>query len=235
MIRCLIVDDEPIAVRVLASHLEKVPDVEVVATCANAIEALRMVNNEQVDLIFLDIEMPEITGTDFVEALAHPPAIIFTTAHRDYAVRGFELDVVDYLLKPVSFPRLNRAVEKYRRLYESGSGGGEVGDATVESINIKVDRRTVRIELPDIMYAESLSDYIIIHTESGKYTTKLKMSDVEDQLAPHGFMRIHRSYIVSLRRVDSFTSREVQIAAEKLPISRTYRHGVMERLREAGA
>jgi len=231
MIHCLLVDDEPIAIRVLTSHLDKIPDVEVTATCTNSVEALRLVKNEAIDLVFLDIEMPALTGIGFVEAFAHPPRFIFTTAHRDYAVRGYELDAVDYLLKPVSFPRLLRAIEKYRRL-EAANDTIETVRSRSGVVNVQVDRRTVRIDPRDIVYVESMSDYVIVHTEKQRYTAKLRISDLEHELATHGFVRIHRSYLAPLWRVNSFTASEVQIGTTALPVSRTYRQKVMERLRD---
>lgn len=236
MIRCLIVDDEPIAIRVLQAHLNSVPDVAVAGTCTNAFDALKAITEEAVDLVFLDIEMPGLSGIGFIESLARPPGFIFTTAHRDYAVRGFELDAVDYLLKPISLPRILRAVEKYRRLEQpSGFAAPDTDRSHSEPILVHVDRRTVRIDPREILFAESLSDYVIIHTETGKYTAKLRLSDLEEQLMSHGFMRIHRSYVAPLHRIDAFTSTEIQIGETILPVSRTYRQHVMERLREAPA
>ena len=233
MIRCLIVDDEPIAIRVLQAHLQKIPDAEVVATCTNALEALHVVHCEAVDLVFLDIEMPELTGIGFVEAFEQPPRFVFTTAHRDYALHGFELDAVDYLLKPISFPRLLRAAEKYRRMQRAESEGtaSEADAAVTQALNVRVDRRTVRVDLPDIRYIESLSDYVKIHTTAQTHTSKLRISDLEEQLAPHGFVRIHRSFLVAIRHVDAFTAKEVQVAGQLLPVSRSYRKQVLARLR----
>ena len=236
MIRCLIVDDEPIACRVLQTHLDKIPDAEVIAQCTNALEALRIVRDAAIDLVFLDIEMPELTGIGFVEALDQPPHFIFTTAHRSYALQGFELDAVDYLLKPVGFPRFVRAVEKYRRLC-GAEGEAEHTAAETEApvLNIRVNRRTVRVALSAIRYIESLSDYVTIHTGEERYTTKQRISDLEEQLAPHGFLRIHRSFLVAPAHVEAFTAQDVQIAGQTLSVSRTYRRQVLERLREDGA
>ena len=233
MIRCLIVDDEPIAIRVLETHLGKIPEVEVAATSTSAVEALAIVQREGIDLVFLDIEMPELSGVGFVEALAHPPRFIFTTAHRDYAVRGFELDAVDYLLKPIGLPRLLRAIEKFRRLEAPGASDG--GDHAPAPINLQVDRRTVRIDPREIRYVESLGDYVVVHTDADRYTTKMRLRDVADMLAPEGFARIHRSYVVALGRVDSFTADEVQIGATTLPVSRSYRRSVMDLLQSRTA
>jgi DNA-binding LytR/AlgR family response regulator len=237
MIRSLIVDDEPIACRVLATHLNKIPDVEVVTQCTNALEALRLVREEAVDLIFLDIEMPALSGIGFMEAIDSPPHVIFTTAHRDYALDGFELDAVDYLLKPIGFPRLVRAVEKYRRLCptENDSEEKAAGETDAPTLNIRVSRRTVRVALPAIRYIESLSDYVVIHTDSDAHTTKARISDLAEQLAPHGFIRIHRSFLVAPWHVDEFTAREVQIGDQALSVSRTYRKQALARLQEGGA
>ena len=232
MIRCLIVDDEPIAIRVLTSHLEKIPDVEIAATCMNAVEAVRIVREDAIDLVFLDIEMPALTGIGFVESFDRPPRFIFTTAHREYAVRGFELDAVDYLLKPIRFPRLLRAVEKVHRLRRETSGAAPRSPG---SINVRIDRRTVRVDLGDIIYIESLGDYVVIHTPSTQYTAKLRISDLEEELAPRGFVRIHRSYIISIDKVESFTSSEVQLGRATLPVSRTYRREVLDVLGDGAA
>lgn len=233
MIRCLIVDDEPIAIRVLQTHLSKIPDVEVVAQCTNALEALRIVRGEAVDLVFLDIEMPELTGIGFVEALDRPPHFVFTTAHRNYALQGFELDAVDYLLKPIGFPRLLRAVEKYRRLRqaEEDETAAAAEEAGAPVLNIRVNRRTVRVHLSEIHYIESLGDYVKIHTVETTHTSKQRISDLDEQLASHGFVRIHRSFLVAPRHVEAFTSKEVQVAGQVLPVSRTYRERVLTRLR----
>jgi two-component system LytT family response regulator len=237
MIRCLIVDDEPIAIRVLQAHLGKIPDVVVVAACTNALEALHVVRSDAVDLVFLDIEMPELTGIGFVEALERPPRFVFTTAHRDYALQGFELDAVDYLLKPIGLPRLLRAVEKYRLLQRPAHEGGapEADDPGGQVLTLRVDRRTVRVDLADVLYVESLSDYITVHTAGHAYTSKLRISDLEAQLEPHGFVRVHRSFLVAVRHADAFTAKEVQVAGQVLPISRTYRQHALARLRSGGA
>ncbi|NBB75131.1 MAG: response regulator [Bacteroidetes bacterium] len=234
MIRSLIVDDEPIACRVLAAHLRQIPDVEIVAQCTNALEALRLVREEAVDLVFLDIEMPTLNGIGFVEAIDPPPHVIFTTAHRDYALDGFELDAVDYLLKPIGFPRLVRAVEKYRRRHTATDDSVEktAEEATAPTLNIRVDRRTVRVALPAIRYIESLSDYVVVHTDTDAHTTKERIRDLAEQLAPHGFIRIHRSFLVAPWHVNAFTAQEVQISDQTLSISRTYRKQALARLRE---
>lgn len=225
MIRSLLVDDEPIALRVLQSHCDKIEDVEVVAACSDGLEARRRLLENTIDLVFLDIEMPGLTGIEFIEALDRPPRIIFTTAYRDYAATAFDLDAVDYLVKPVSLPRFLRAVDRYRRLTH-----GPAGETSSGSIHVRVDRRTVRVDLDEVLYIESLSDYVQIRTDEEVHVTKMRISDLEEELHPHGFIRIHRSFLISPSRVDSFTSREVVIAGHTLPISRSYRKHALDAL-----
>lgn len=227
MYRCLLVDDEPIALRVLQSHCDKVEDVEVVAACSNGLEARRILQTHRVDVVFLDIEMPELTGLQLIEALDRPPRFIFTTAYRDYAVQAFDLDAVDYLVKPISFPRFLRAIDRYRRLVQASAGGPE--DPS-RSIDIRVDRRTVRVALDQLLFAESLSDYVRLRTIDGVHVTKMRLGDLEDELEPDGFVRIHRSFVISLAHVDSFTAREVVVGGHALPISRSYRTNAMDAL-----
>jgi DNA-binding LytR/AlgR family response regulator len=233
--RCLIVDDEPIAIKVIQSHLAKVPDVEVVATCMNALEAFEIVRKQAVDLIFLDIQMPELTGLDFVKALEHPPRVIFTTAYREFALEGFEVDAVDYLLKPVSLPRLLRAVDKYRRLRDAGAGEDPQAAPTPgQYLTVRVDRQTLQIRLDDIRYIESLSDYVKIHVQGRAVVSKERISRLADRLAAYGFMRIHRSFLVPVAGVTSFTADEVHVGSQALPIGRTYKQAVLERMRGRG-
>ncbi len=232
MLRCLLVDDEPIALRVLQSHCEKVEDMEVVAACSDGLDARRMLVSNDVDLVFLDIQMPELTGIELIEALARPPHFIFTTAYREYAAEAFELDAVDYLLKPISLPRFLRAVDKYRRLLNAPGGRD---DGTRRSIHIRVDRRTVRIDLGDILYVESLSDYVQIRTTDDAYVTKMRISDLELELEHDGFVRIHRSFLISLAHVDSFTAQEVVVGGYGLPISRGYRKKAVDALESPSA
>ncbi len=233
MIRCLLVDDEPIALRVLQMHLAKISDVTVLAACSSAMDALAVVRREAIDLVFLDIEMPDLTGLGFVAALERPPRIVFTTAHRHYALEGFELDAVDYLLKPIGFPRLLRAVEKYRALSRVPAALPERADAAPH-LHIRVDRRTERLAVADLLFVESLSDYVRMHTRGGTFMPKMRLADLECELAPHGFVRIHRSFLVALGYVESFTASEVRVGGRVLPISRTYRATALQRLERSG-
>lgn len=206
-----------------------------VATCTSAVDALRIVRAEPIDLVFLEIEMPGLDGIGFIEALTRPPRFVFTTAHRDYAVAGFELDAVDYLLKPVTLPRLLRALDKYRgvRLAEQRPSAGEADPADPAALHLRVDRRTVRVDVAEIRYVESPSDYVNVCAGSHTYTSKMRITDLEAELRPHEFIRIHRSFIVAIRHVDVFTSREVVVGETIPPVSRTYRDHALDRLQSS--
>lgn len=230
---CLIVDDEPLAIKVIQTHLEQLDDVEVVATCRHALEAFTFLQKHPVDIVFLDIQMPQLTGIDLVKALDPPPRVIFTTAYRDYAVEGFELDVVDYLLKPISFPRLLRALNKYYRLRDAEAASPpEPHDAEDDAyLNIRANRQVVKLPVGDIRYIESLSDYVKIHTSNRSIVSKQRISHLEDRLIPHGFLRIHRSFLVPVAKITAFTTEEVQLGDRTLPIGRTYRQAVLAHLK----
>ena len=231
-IYCLIVDDEPLAIQVIATHLEKVSDVEVVATCTSAIKAYELLQSQHIDLVFLDIQMPELTGIDLIKTLEHPPRVIFTTAYRDYALEGFELDVVDYLLKPVALPRLLRALDKYRRLSPSSNSAAQ--DSEEAHLVVRSNRKTVRLALKDILYIESLSDYVNIHIGDEVITSKERISNLEKKLESAGFLRIHRSFLVATAKISAFSTDEVQIGQTALPISRSYKQAVKQFLATIG-
>lgn len=231
-ILCMIVDDEPLAIRVLEAHLGKVPDIQIVATSQSAIEARRILQQQDVDLIFLDIQMPELNGIELINSLDDLPGIIFTTAHRDYALEGFELDAIDYLLKPISLPRLLRSIDKYHRTLAAQASSTSTAHEAPPFITVRSNRMTVRIPIQDILYIESLSDYVQIHTVTGVYVCKERISHLSEKLAPEGFLRIHRSFLVAASRISSFTSELVRIDNQELPISRSYRQEVRRSLEE---
>jgi len=204
---------------------------EVVDTCENAIEAFERVRELDVDLVFLDINMPELSGVDFVRALESPPRIIFTTAHREYAVEGFDLDVVDYVLKPVSLPRLLKAIDKYRRVTLAEPAATARAEAAEPAyFTVRSNRENVKLRIDDIRYIESLSDYTKFHTSGKPVVTKRKISHLEEELAEHGFLRIHRSFLVPVSHVTAYTGDSVSIGEVTLPVSRSYKQAVMTRL-----
>ena len=231
-IQCIIVDDEPIAREILENHLGKIDAITVVASCKNAIEAFNNINLKQVDLIFLDINMPEISGLSFAKSINKNIKVIFTTAYREYALDGFDLQAVDYLLKPISFERLLKSVHKY--LGESIHVNTEFIADTVQEkddfIFVRSERKMIKINFSDIHYIESFSDYLKIYLPTNMILTRETISNVEAKLPKNAFLRIHRSYIVSILKIDLFTNEFVQINKKSLPISRSYKNEVFNRL-----
>jgi DNA-binding LytR/AlgR family response regulator len=230
-IRCLLVDDEPPALKVLQSHIGNVSGLEIVGQCRNAIEAMDVLQERQVDVIFLDIRMPKILGTDFVKNLSHPPKIIFTTAYREFALDGYELDVVDYLLKPVSFERFLKTVAKLKKIMglEMSVQPEEYKANPNAFIYLKVDREMQKILIREIMYIESWKDYVKIFLTTGKNAlVKQSISSIEKLLSDHHFTRIHRSYIISVDKVLSYNHMSVNVSGRQIPIGRLYKQQFME-------
>ena len=232
-LRCLLIDDEPPALKVLASYISNINGLEIVGQCKNAIEALDVLNQNTVDVIFLDIKMPKILGTEFLKNLSHPPKVIFVTAYRDYAVEGYELDAVDYLVKPVSFERFFKAITKLNRMM-----GKETVTATIDYkpnpeafVYLKVDKDMKKIFVNDIVYIESWKDYVKIFLLNGRsVVVKQTITAMENLLSEHKFMRVHRSYMVSLNKVSGYNGLSVQLDTKEIPIGRLYKQIVMERL-----
>lgn len=225
---CLIVDDEPPALEVLKKYINSVQHLELAGDCADAIEALTFLQQHPVDLLFLDIQMPQLLGTDLIRTLKKPPKVIFTTAFRKFAVEGFELDAVDYLLKPISFERFLKAVNKVMDTsinpVESNHSLTEVNNKQADSfINLRADRKNVKVSLDDILYIESLKDYIKVVTKNKTIVTKQAISSIEEILPKEQFIRIHRSFIVSINKIESFTHEVIEIGKQELPISRMYK------------
>jgi len=234
-INCLAVDDEPPALQVLEKYISSVQSLELVGTCADAVEALNFIRQRPVDLIFLDIQMPQILGTDFLRTLKKPPKVIFTTAFRKFAVEGFELDAVDYLLKPISFERFLKAVNKVMDASLNGTLLVEAEPkrtSTDNHIYLRSDRKMIKVALSDILYIESIKDYIKVVSASGTVITKQSISSIEETLPKDMFVRIHRSFIIALNKVKSYTNELVWVGKTELPISRMYRHEVEKLLRQ---
>ena len=227
--KCIIVDDEPLAIEVIESHLSHFENVDIVAICNHALEAFEVLKTTDVDIIFLDIQMPHITGIDFLRTLKNPPKAILTTAYRQYALDGFELDVIDYLLKPISFQRFLKAMNRY---FESVSlkmqnDTSHNSDARERFIYVKSDKKNHKIFLTDILFIESLKDYILIRTKERKIISKIPISHFGKQLPIPDFIRIHKSYIVSIDKIDSFNNEIIDVAGKELPIGRSYKESVM--------
>ncbi|MGE5944053.1 MAG: LytR/AlgR family response regulator transcription factor [Flavobacteriales bacterium] len=229
-IACLIVDDEAIARDIIATHISKIENISIVASCSNAMEAFNIISNHNIDLLFLDINMPEISGISFAKSINKNIKIIFTTAYRDYAVEGFELQAVDYLLKPISFERILKSINTYFEVYgQSKTNNEKLGDNN-DFMFVRSDRRMIKIDFEAIIYIESFSDYIKIHLANEKIITRETISAIEAKLPKNQFLRIHRSYIISIEHINSFTNEHVEINNKALTISRSYKKEVLERL-----
>ncbi len=217
-------DDEPMARDVIRRYVEKIPTLQLVGECGNAIDAMVFLHNEPADLIFLDIRMPHLSGTDFVKSLRNIPKIIFTTAYKEYALDGFELDVVDYLLKPIRFDRFLRAVNKAFPQKNTEVVTQPVADKKtgLGFIYLKADRKMIKVMLDDILYIESARDYLKVFTQNSSIITRQTISSIEAMLSESEFVRIHRSYIVSIKKIDSFTHETVEIGKKELPIGKFY-------------
>ena len=233
-IKCLVIDDELPAREILQKHIAGIEALELTGTCTNAVEALSFLQSNTVDLLFLDIQMPHILGTNFIRTLKNPPKVIFTTAYRKYAVEGFELDAVDYLLKPISFDRFLKSVNKILQVnLQSNTTSPAIENHTEPAqpfLYLRVDRKMVKVLFNDILYIEGLRDYIRILTTSKAIITKHLLATLEEMLPSDAFLRIHRSYIVSISKIDSYNTDTIEIGKKELPIGRLFKHDVSKLL-----
>ena len=232
-IKCIVVDDEPMARDVIRRYIQKIPTLKMLGEFGNAIEATIFLQEQPVDMIFLDIKMPQLSGTEFVRSLRNVPKIIFTTAHKEYAHEGFELDVTDYLLKPIRFDRFLKAVNKafplkQQEIETHGTIANEEAKPATSFIYLRVDRKMMKVLLDDILYIESDKDYVKVFTEKGFIITRQTIASVEAMLSESQFIRIHRSYIVSLNKLKSFTAETVEIVNKELPIGKLYRNNFLK-------
>ncbi len=228
---CIIVEDEPLAAEVLQDYIEQVPFLKLKHICTDAILAMQILQEEKIDLIFLDIHLPKLKGLDFVSTLKNPPSIIITTAYHEYALRGYELNVLDYLLKPIEFSRFLTAVNKLSPLTETTTPI-TIGRATEEREHLffNVSKKKVKVYLDEILYIESLKEYIKVVTKTKSIVTKFQLGEIEALLPEKKFIRVHRSYIVSREKIDAFTATDVEINGNPIPIGRGYKETVMEML-----
>lgn len=233
-LQCLLIDDEPPALKILAGYISSIPGLEISGQCKNAIEALDVLNQKSIDVIFLDIKMPRIIGTEFLKNLAHPPKVIFVTAYREYAIDGFELDAVDYLVKPVSFERFFKAITKLNRVMgraDISLGTAEETKLSPAFIYLKVDREMKKIFVNDIEYIESWKDYVMVFLSTQKSCmVKQSISSMENLLSEHKFIRVHRSYMVSIEKIAGYNGIAVKLPGKDIPIGRLYKQNVLERL-----
>jgi DNA-binding LytR/AlgR family response regulator len=222
----MIVDDEPLAQKGLKEYVSDTPSLELVAVCDNAAQAYHFISNKAVDLIFLDIEMPGISGIELIKTLTSKPAIIFTTAYPQYAVQAFELDVVDYLVKPISFERFLKAVNKAADFIQSKTTRGT--SATPGYFFVKVNYALEKILYAEVLYIEALQNYIAIHLTTRKIVSYMTISNMVKQLPPTMFMRIHKSYIAALSKIESINGNKVMIQSASLPVSRNVKEQLLQ-------
>ncbi|WP_347838080.1 response regulator transcription factor [uncultured Draconibacterium sp.] len=237
--KCLIIDDEPLARDLMRSHIEKLDNFEICAECGDAMKALQELHNHKIDLMFMDIQMPQITGIEFLRTLKNPPKVIITTAYREYALEGFELDVVDFLLKPITFERFLKSVNKYYQSIQDDVPPDQPtpvahGNTEEAFIYVKENKKVLKVQLNEILYVEGLSEYVQIYTTDKKIITKNSMTNMAEKLPENSFMRIHKSFIVSLSKIEAFTSSSIEVPGKELPIGRSYKNAVLEVLQLQG-
>jgi DNA-binding LytR/AlgR family response regulator len=225
--KCLIIDDEPLAQRVVEKYAEEIPSLEIVKKCSNALDALEILEEQRIDLVFLDINMPKLSGLEFLRSLKHPPMVIITTAYAEFAIQGYELNVLDFLMKPFSMERFLKAVQKAEKLIRPQSHQAmkraPSGEAEDQFIFVKSSKKTYRISLNDILYIEALGDYVKIFTTDRMIVSYQSMKNLEAILSPKQFPRIHKSFIVSLARIDMIEGNQVRLKDRYIPIGTNFK------------
>lgn len=222
MIKCIIVDDEPLALDILETHIAAFPQLQLVRRCRNALEAFDALHTEKIDLVFLDIQMPSITGIDFIRSLKEPPAVIFTTAFAEHAVTGFELDAIDYLLKPITFERFSKSINKLIKQKQP-----EAAEAAKNYTYFKVAGSLVKVMHPDLLVVKSVKDYLLLKTKKGNHLTHMTMKNLEALLPAELFIRVHRSYLVNRQAITIISRQHVEVEKERIPIGENYRSSVL--------
>lgn len=236
-INCVIADDEELARGIIESYIGKVEQLQLVATCANGAEVYNTLKNNAVDLLFLDIQMPQLTGIELLRTIKNPPPVIMTTAYREFALEGYELNVIDYLLKPISFERFLRAIDKYESLRNPGNTAISHHNPLPETntdqqafIYVKSDKKMVRILLKDILYIEGLKDYVKIQLADKSIVTYQTMNYFEEKFSANQFIRVHRSYIISMDHISAYSASQIEIGKKSIPIGSSYAKEVLKKL-----
>lgn len=226
---CVIVDDEPLAREGISSYVREIDFLKLGGVCENAIELTRVMDQQRVDLVFLDIQMPKMNGMDFLKITTDPPLVVITSAYPSYALESFQFNVLDYLLKPITFDRFFKAAKKARDYHLLRTGQGSSA-TTAGYFFVKCENKYEKIFLDDILYIEGMQNYVRIHTEKGKYMTLLSLKDIEQNLEAGTFLRVHKSYIVNTSKIDSIEKHEINIRSIRVPISRNFRDEVLEKV-----
>lgn len=231
--KCLIVEDEELARDLLEKFIEKMPHLELVAKCENPLIAMEVLQKEHIDLMFLDIQMPEMTGVEFLKILPKKPVVIFTTAYKEYALEGYQLDITDYLLKPFSFDRFVQAVNKAVELIQLKNTGkpDTITEITKDYLLVKSEHKVFKLKFSDIIYIEGMREYVAYHTtDQGRLMSLMSLKKLEAELPNDQFLRIHKSYIIATERVKALEGNLVHIEDKKIPIGASYRDGIMDRI-----
>ena len=222
--KCIIVEDEPLAAEVLQDYIRQVPFLKLISVCSDAFYAMESLKKFDIDLLFLDVHLPKMKGLDLIKVLKNPPKIIITSAYQEYALQGYELNVIDYLLKPIEFSRFLKAVHKIEQIKETVLSARPVTQPA-ERIYLffNVGKKKVKVFLDEILYIESMKEYIRVNTKTKSVLTKFKMSQLDEMLDQNNFLRIHRSFIVAKDKIDAFSATEVELGGKRLPIGRSYK------------
>jgi DNA-binding LytR/AlgR family response regulator len=227
--KCIIVDDEPIALEGMAEYVLRIPFLKLIGKYRNAFDAMEVITDQTIDLVFLDINMPELSGIEMINSLKTPPMVIFTTAYSNYAVKGFELNAIDYLLKPITFNKVLKASQKaYTYFKLSNEEDKDLEDS--HFIYIKVDRRLVKVNISDIVYVQGLKDYINIFTVEQKYTTYSSLKKIVEVLPQQEFIQVHKSYVVGVKSIDVIDGKSIEMGKQKIPIGRVYKSQLYEKV-----
>ena len=228
-IKCIIVDDEPLAIEIVESYVSRIDQLQLQGTFRNAVQAFAYLQEHSVDLIFLDIQMPKLSGIEFLKTLKNPPKVIFTTAYRDYAIDGFDLEVIDYLLKPIPFERFLKAVAKVMHQQPSPvQPTKKVETSADDYVYFKVDKKMIKTKMAAVLFIESVKDYVKVRTDEKEIITQQKISYLEESLPHQQFLRIHRSFIVNIDKIDAYSATDVEIGKHSIPIGRNYKNDVMK-------
>jgi two-component system LytT family response regulator len=234
MISCVIIDDEPLAREGLSNYVREVDFLQLAGVCENPLELIKLMDHHQVDLIFLDIQMPKMNGIDFIKIMPKPPMVIITTAYPSYALEGFQLNVLDYLLKPITFDRFfksaNKARDYHRLVTNSTSAGEQKNETDADYFFIKCGNKYEKIHFADILFVEGMQNYVTIYTTKGKYITLLNLKNLEQNLDSKSFIRVHKSYMVSTGKIEGIEGNEIFIQTHRIPISRNYREHVIQQV-----